>query len=97
MPHHNKIATCCYCGARSVLRLTARDGHELACGSCGAPLHEMKPIKLQPKRGQDRDVKPSRPAPAARRIGSLMRNTDAPKRRSAARLSGARPWKRPSR
>lgn len=66
MPHHNKIATCCYCGARSVLRLTARDGHELACGSCGAPLHEMKPIKLQPKRGQDRDVKPSRPAPAAR-------------------------------
>ncbi len=39
-----KIATCCYCGSRTALRLTARDGHELACGKCGAPLHEMKAL-----------------------------------------------------
>ena len=45
MPHDAKIATCCYCGSRTVLRLTARHGHELACGSCGAPLHEMKSLK----------------------------------------------------
>ncbi len=45
MKNSTKIATCCYCGARSVLKLTARDGHELACGSCGAPLHEMKWLK----------------------------------------------------
>ena len=38
MPHDRKIATCCYCGRRTVLELTARGGHELACGSCGAPL-----------------------------------------------------------
>lgn len=40
-----KVATCCYCGRRTTLRLTARDGHELACGSCGAPLHEMKAMR----------------------------------------------------
>ncbi|NKX43819.1 hypothetical protein [Roseicyclus persicicus] len=40
-----KIATCSYCGRRQALRLTARGGHELACGSCGAPLHEMKWLK----------------------------------------------------
>jgi len=45
MPHDRKIATCCYCGRRTVLELTARGGYELACGSCGAPLHEMKALK----------------------------------------------------
>lgn len=51
-----KIATCCYCGTRTALRLTARSGHELACGRCGAPLHEMKALRelrqKQPKRVQ---------------------------------------------
>lgn len=45
-----KIATCCYCASRTVLQLTARDGHELACGSCGAPLHEMKAVKAEGKK-----------------------------------------------
>ena len=45
-----KIATCCYCGRRTTLRLTARDGHELACGSCGAALHHMKPLKPEAAR-----------------------------------------------
>lgn len=40
-----KIATCCYCGARTTLRPTARDGHALACASCGAPLTRMKPLR----------------------------------------------------
>ena len=65
MKHQNKIATCCYCGARSLLQLTARGGHELACGSCGAPLHEMKPVKLD-RRSSKPAPKPSRPAPASR-------------------------------
>ncbi|MBF9034462.1 hypothetical protein HKCCE2091_09440 [Rhodobacterales bacterium HKCCE2091] len=42
-----KIATCCYCGKRTMLKLTARGGHELACGSCGAPIHEMKALKQE--------------------------------------------------
>lgn len=45
MHHSAKLATCSYCGSRTLLRPTARDGHELACGSCGAPLHEMKWLK----------------------------------------------------
>ena len=55
--HTQKIATCCYCGSRTILQLTARDGHELACGSCGAPIHEMKPLRKQ---------KVSKPKDAAR-------------------------------
>ncbi|MGR3376807.1 hypothetical protein DU478_18195 [Thalassococcus profundi] len=38
----NKIATCCYCGTRAALVLTGEVRHELACASCGAPLHDMK-------------------------------------------------------
>ena len=45
MPEHTKLATCSYCSARTMLVLSARDGHELACASCGAPLHEMKWLK----------------------------------------------------
>lgn len=49
MPHDAKIATCCYCGARSVL--TAQAGrHSLACASCGAPLAAMKWLKPAPER-----------------------------------------------
>ncbi len=58
MPHQAKIATCCYCGTRAALVLTGKDRHELACASCGAPLHEMK--KLPSDAHGDRElVKPS--------------------------------------
>lgn len=42
-----KIATCCYCGTRAALVLAGDNRHELACSSCGAPLHE---IKMLPKK-----------------------------------------------
>lgn len=42
-----KIATCNYCGSRTMLKLTAHHGHELACGRCGAPLHEMKALRQE--------------------------------------------------
>lgn len=54
-----KIATCCYCGTRAALVLTGRGRHELACSSCGAPLHEMKMLKAEPDPRKDRP-KPSR-------------------------------------
>ena len=44
MPN-TKIATCCYCGTRAALVLKGQDRHELACSSCGAPLHEMKMLR----------------------------------------------------
>ena len=40
-----KIATCCYCGTRAVLKFD-RIRHELVCSACGAPLHEMKAMPL---------------------------------------------------
>ncbi|MFY0692239.1 MAG: hypothetical protein JXR14_10010 [Paracoccaceae bacterium] len=68
MAHPVKIATCCYCGARTMLKPTARDGHELACASCAAPLHEMKWLKMPdrepPKRTAER---PSSYAPRPRK------------------------------
>lgn len=39
-----KIATCSYCGTRAALVLD-RGRHELACSSCGAPLHELKQLR----------------------------------------------------
>ena len=62
MPHQIKLATCSYCGRRTALRPTARDGHELACGACGAPLHNMKAMPLDPQVGASRK-KPSVPKP----------------------------------
>lgn len=48
------IATCCYCGARSVLCLSSGAQRELACPQCGAPVRNLKPLK-------------ARAAPAAKR------------------------------
>ena len=55
-----KIATCCYCGSRAVLKVD-RERHELVCGSCGAPLHEMKSLRSGHEEARREGlVKPSR-------------------------------------
>nr|WP_238941536.1 hypothetical protein [Jannaschia sp. Os4] len=46
------------------MRLTARDGHELACGSCGAALHDMKPLKPDAARAAARHA----PMPLAKPV-----------------------------
>ncbi len=67
MAHATKIATCNYCGARTLLQPLARGGHELACGSCGAPLHEMKWLKSpEPEQQPKRTVAPAVPGSRAR-------------------------------
>jgi len=53
-----KVATCCYCGTRAALVLRGRERHELACSSCGAPLHEMK--QLHPARPAASATTPAR-------------------------------------
>ncbi|WP_415402457.1 hypothetical protein [Tateyamaria sp. SN3-11] len=53
-----KIATCCFCGTRAALVLKGRDRHELACSSCGAPLHDLKMLPKRPK-GERELVRPS--------------------------------------
>lgn len=59
-----KIATCCYCGTRAALVLGGRGRHELACSSCGAPLHEMKMLRADHAGGRDRDRPIASPAQA---------------------------------
>ena len=54
-----KIATCCYCGTRAALKLGGSVQHELACSSCGAPLHDLKMMPVQ--RRADADVHYSKP------------------------------------
>jgi len=46
MPHQPKIASCCYCGTRAALVLTGAVRHELACSNCGAPLSELKMLRV---------------------------------------------------
>ena len=54
-----KIATCCYCGTRAALVLKGEGRHELACSACGAPLHDLKMLRMD--KSGDRDlVRPSR-------------------------------------
>ena len=58
MPNSSKIVTCCYCGSRAALVLKGRERHELACASCGAPLHELKMLRSD-ARGDRELVRPS--------------------------------------
>lgn len=53
----HKIATCNYSGTRAAL-VPDRSRHELACSSCGAPLHDMKAM---PKAKSDRPRPKGRP------------------------------------
>lgn len=57
-----KIATCCYCGTRAALVLKGRERHELACSSCGAPLHDLKQVPMSERVTAPRAT-PTRPAP----------------------------------
>ena len=76
MPHPTKIATCCYCSSRTILKPSARDGHELACGSCGAPLHEMKWLKAPAA------VAPAGPKPLpVRRQKPTLKTPQKPRKR----------------
>jgi hypothetical protein len=53
-----KIATCCYCGTRAALTLHGKVQHELACSSCGAPLHDLKMMPVKPKSHETHYSKP---------------------------------------
>lgn len=72
-----KIATCCYCGTRSVLKLTGDTRHELSCRACGALLHNMKPLPRRepeaPKRVHEPDTKRSRPPKRRKSQNGLKR------------------------
>ena len=85
MPHPTKIATCCYCGTRAALVLQGKERHELACSSCGAPLHELKKLPST-ARGDRELVKPSpirsEPSPSKKHRSSKKKK----KKRSLSQL-----------
>lgn len=60
MAYPTKIATCCYCGARAALTLN-QGRHELACASCGAPLHALKSLPKSRAKSKKRKSVSHRP------------------------------------
>lgn len=80
-----RMGTCCYCGARTMLELTARGGHELACGACGAPIHHMKGIKSDTKPAKSgkskRQAQPAAYGAAGMAAGTSSK-TKSPKKKS---------------
>ncbi len=58
-----KVATCCYCGTKAALVLKGKSRHELACSSCGAPLHRLKMLPNAPRGATASATTPARPAP----------------------------------
>ncbi|WP_179380822.1 hypothetical protein [Jannaschia marina] len=67
-----KLATCCYCGRRSALRM---GDHTLVCGSCGAPLRDMKPLRPAQARAVARHAPDPKP--------HKMRKPKRPKKRKS--------------
>ena len=82
MPAGTKIATCNYCGTRAALVLTGRDRHELACSACGAPLHDLKALKVE---------KPSKREPAPRYEPEYGISHHAPPKRAKAQKKKYKP------
>ncbi len=83
MPHTPKIATCCYCGSRAALVLTGKTRQELACATCGAPLHELKMLRLD-ARG-DRELVPRSAIRSSKSRGKghrASKKSTKPKKRS---------------
>ena len=81
-----KIATCCYCGTRAALVLAGRNQHELACSSCGAPLHDLK---MLPKRGKDsKHERPHLPKPGASSHERAMAKSDKRKYKKKKKSKG---------
>lgn len=58
-----KIATCCYYGTKVALVLRGKDSHELCCGTCGAPLYDLKrlPVERRAKTPKKRPNDPWHP------------------------------------
>lgn len=85
MPQGTKIATCCYCGTRAALKLMGTERHELACSSCGAPLHELKqmPIPATPSnRVKSAPKKPAKVTSHEAWAGKQKKSSKKKKRKS---------------
>lgn len=92
---YKKIATCCYCGTRAALSLKGKERHELACSTCGAPLHEMKMLRTDVVE-RSRAPRPMPPqsfhAPRPEKARTSRRNKRVKKGRSLAQRFMSEVW-----
>lgn len=80
-----KIATCCYCGARATLVMD-KGRHELACSSCGAPLHDLKRLRSNAVNHGTTQARPSgtkRPKRDKHKPADHRKHTDMDRRRKS--------------
>ena len=92
MGHPTKIATCCHCGSKAALTLDS-GRHELACASCGAPLHDLK---MLPKRKAERAAAPRKRAPvshlAQTRQFPADRRAEVARKRKTKKVKRRKSW-----
>ncbi|WP_299502628.1 hypothetical protein [uncultured Roseobacter sp.] len=86
MAYATKIATCCYCGTRAALVL-GRNRHELACSSCGAPLHDLKRLPRDHP-GKTELVRPSAVRKSSRGTEENWQRKRKPHKKSKKRRKG---------
>ncbi len=82
----NKIATCCYCGTRSVLRLRGKHQHELSCANCGAPLRALKNLP------REQINAPTKPAPPVKHVTADKRRKKPKRSMPSRRRLFAKMW-----
>ncbi|MEO0371000.1 MAG: TFIIB-type zinc ribbon-containing protein [Pseudomonadota bacterium] len=75
-----KIATCNYCGTRSVL-VFDEARHELTCGACGAPLHDMKFMPQPVENKTKKPVSPKRSTPSGAATGWAFKDRKTKKKK----------------
>ncbi|WP_147124419.1 hypothetical protein [Shimia ponticola] len=85
-----KIATCCYCGTRAALVLAGDKSHELACSSCGAPLHDLKMLPKSALEAPMELVKPSRVRKTTKPKAGYKNSHKKPKKRKKKKSLGAK-------
>ena len=94
MTYGTKVATCCYCGTRAALVLRGKERHELSCSSCGAPLHNMKSLRVEAVR--DHPVVTPQPARGGPRNRPVTPQIDWSRAAQGKGKIKARPKKRKS-
>ena len=87
-----KVATCCYCGTKAALVLRGKSRHELACGSCGAPLHHLKMLPIAPDRATAPAAAPTRPEPSYGHRKPPEKPVSRPGKRRKTRSFGRKVW-----
>lgn len=79
MGYPTKIATCCHCGTRAVLKLDA-GRHQLSCSSCGAPLRDLKMLPTATPPAEERPAVSHRPPPRGFPAQKVPQGSKKPKK-----------------